>query len=288
MYSKDVVGTEPAERMFERPYAQHIGGIAKDGTISFWSTTPESGTSLWVIPPGEQPRLFLDPEFSPSRGRFSPRGDLLAYTAANPPYAEVFLVAYPEITQRVQVSNDGGQEPVWSPDGKELFYRKGDDIMAVSVNNDNGLSVGVPRVILHDLSIAKTWSNYRISPDGKRFLVLQRDPDAVPRQINVILNWMRGNSEIRRTTRCRMDVRTFRLNAPFKRWTKVATTRGRSVVSSLDASHGADERDRTVDLLITNQPLYHLSYVGNRAGAPVISNRHPSGNLRSVGRERRS
>ena len=48
---------------------------------------------------------------------------------------------------------------------------------------------------LHDLSIAKTWANYRISPDGKRFLVLQRDPAAVPRQINVILNWRREFDE---------------------------------------------------------------------------------------------
>ena len=104
-------------------------------------------------------------------------------------------MTYPQITQRLQISSDGGREPVWSPDGRELFFRKGDDIMAVSVNTDNGLRVGVPRAILHDLSIAKTWSNYRISPDGKRFLVLQRDPDAVPRQINVILNWTRELGE---------------------------------------------------------------------------------------------
>ena len=95
----------------------------------------------------------------------------------------------------MKVSRDGGQEPIWSPDGKELFYRKGDDILSVSVSTDDGLQVGIPRVELHDLSIAKTWANYRISPDGKRFLVLQRDPAAVPRQINVILNWRREFDE---------------------------------------------------------------------------------------------
>ncbi len=195
LYTKEAAGTAPATRLLEWPGAQHIAGIAKDGTIAFWNTPTETETTLWVISPGEEPRLLLDATFSASRGRFSPEGDLLAYTAATPPFAEVFLVTYPQLTQQVKISNDGGQEPFWSPDGKELFYRKGDDIMVVSVNTDDGLSVGVTRVALRDLSIAQTWANYRISPDGKRFLVLQREPDAVPRQINVILNWTRELNE---------------------------------------------------------------------------------------------
>jgi serine/threonine-protein kinase len=197
LYTKLVTGTSPATRLLEKPNGQHVSGIAKDGTIAFWETPPESRTTLWIIPPGEQPRLFLDSEFGASRGRFSPSGDLLAYTvvAANQSHAEVFVISYPQRVQQVKVSRDGGQEPIWSPDGKELFYRKGDDILSVSVSTDDGLQVGIPRVELHDLSIAKTWANYRISPDGKRFLVLQRDPAAVPRQINVILNWRREFDE---------------------------------------------------------------------------------------------
>jgi len=197
LYTKAVADTSPATRLLERPHGQHVSGIGKDGTIVFWDTPPEANPRLWVIPLGEQPRLFLDSEVGASRGRFSPRGDLLAYTVASPlqSHAEVFLVSYPQRTPRVQVSSDGGQEPVWSPDGRKLFYRKGDDILSVSVTTDDGLHVGIPRLELHDLSIAKTWANYRISPDGKRFLVLQRDPNAVPRQINVILNWRRELDE---------------------------------------------------------------------------------------------
>ncbi len=195
LYTKEAGGTAPATRLLDRPHAQHISGIADDGTIAFWNTAPDSETTIWVIPPGEQPRLLLDAGVGASRGRFSPGCDLLAYTIATPPFAEVFLVNYPQLTQRVKISVSGGQEPIWSPDGKELFYRDGDDIMVVSVSTDDKLSVGEPRVVLRNLSIAKTWANYRISPDGKRFLVLQRDPNAVPRQINVILNWTRELNE---------------------------------------------------------------------------------------------
>ncbi len=195
LYARETASTAPATRLLERPYGQHISDIAKDGTIAFFQTDPDSDTTVWVISPGEEPRLLLDATFGASRLRFSPEKDLLAYTVASPPYAEVFLVTYPQLTQPIQVSSNGGQEPLWSPDGKELFYRKGDDIMVVSVTMDDKLSVGEPSVVLRDLSIAKTWANYRLSPDGKRFLVLQRDPDAVPRQINVILDWAKEFNE---------------------------------------------------------------------------------------------
>ena len=191
LYTKIVTDTSPATRVLERPHAQHVSGIAADGTMAFWDTPPESNTRVWVRLPGEEPRIFLDSDTGAARARFSPRGDLLAYTvaAAQQSGADVFLVSYPEGTQRVQVSRDGGQEPVWSPDGETLFYRKGDVIMSVSVAVGDELRVGSPRVELGDLSIARTWANYRLSPDGARFLVLQRDPGAVPRQINVVLNW---------------------------------------------------------------------------------------------------
>ena len=195
LYTRETGSTAPATRLLDRLHGQHISDIAKDGTIAFFQTDPGSDTTVWVIPPGEEPRLLLDATFGASRLRFSPENDLLAYTVATSPYAEVFLVTYPQLKERVQISRNGGQEPLWSSDGKELFYREGDDIMVVTVTNDEKLSVGEPRVVLRDLSIAKTWANYRISPDGKRFLVLQRDPNAVPRQINVILNWTRELNE---------------------------------------------------------------------------------------------
>jgi hypothetical protein len=78
---------------------------------------------------------------------------------------------------------------MWSPDGRELFYVPGDDMMVVA-NLPDG-TFGAPRR-LSDRSgflINDRFQSYSVLPDGKRFLMMQREPGSAPRQLNVILNW---------------------------------------------------------------------------------------------------
>ena len=76
--------------------------------------------------------------------------------------------------------------PMWSSDGKELFYLTGDAVVAVAVRADG--TFGAPRK-LFDRSNYYLRYGYDVSPDGKRFLMIRRDEGSVPRQLNVILNW---------------------------------------------------------------------------------------------------
>ena len=78
---------------------------------------------------------------------------------------------------------------MWSPDGKDLFYMTGEAAVAVAMRPDG--SIGAPRR-LFDRSkflLNDRFHSYSVSPDGKRFFKIQRDPGSVPRQLNVILNW---------------------------------------------------------------------------------------------------
>ena len=79
--------------------------------------------------------------------------------------------------------------PRWSRDGKELFYITGDAVVAVAIRPDG--TFGAPRKLFDRSSFLLTphFESYDVSPDGKRFLMIQRDPGSVPRQLNVILNW---------------------------------------------------------------------------------------------------
>jgi len=79
--------------------------------------------------------------------------------------------------------------PKWSRDGKELFYVTGDALVAVAIRQDG--SFGAPRKLFDRSSFffSTRFQSYDVSPDGKRFLMIQRDPGSVPRQLNVILNW---------------------------------------------------------------------------------------------------
>ena len=90
---------------------------------------------------------------------------------------------------RIPVSTGGGVLPRWSRDGKELFYVTGDAVVAVAMRPDG--SFDAPRRLFDrsNLLVNPRFHSYSVSPDGKRFLMMQRDPGSVPRQLNVILNW---------------------------------------------------------------------------------------------------
>ena len=86
------------------------------------------------------------------------------------------------------VSTGGGNLPRWSRDGKELFYITGDGVVAVAIRPDG--SFGAPRRLFDRTNFfTRRFRSYDTSLDGKRFLMIRRDPGSVPRQLNVILNW---------------------------------------------------------------------------------------------------
>jgi hypothetical protein len=103
--------------------------------------------------------------------------------------------AFPGPGGRWQVSADGGNEPRWNPNGRELFYRSGDRMMAVDVSTRGGFAAGKPRRLFAG-DYVRTFggyvrAQYDVSPDGGRFLMLKPvEHEETPlRQINVVLNW---------------------------------------------------------------------------------------------------
>ena len=92
----------------------------------------------------------------------------------------------------MQISPDGGSEPVWSPKGGELFYLQGDKMMAVSIDTKSSATVGKP-VLLFE---AKNAEEFDVLPGGQRFLMVKKSEDQpVAQQINVVLGWF---DELRR------------------------------------------------------------------------------------------
>jgi dipeptidyl aminopeptidase/acylaminoacyl peptidase len=160
--------------------------------------TSVAGHDIWMLPlEGEQePWAFLDTEFEETGAMFSPNGRWLAYmsneTGRDEVYVQPFSVSGPRGTKQISVG--GGTEPLWGPDGRELFYRNGDKMMAVAIEAESEpeLSVGTPRLLFEGRFLpGPNWArrNYDISPDGQRFLMIQREQDLVPTEIIVVLNW---------------------------------------------------------------------------------------------------
>jgi hypothetical protein len=82
---------------------------------------------------------------------------------------------------------------MWNPNGRELFYRSGNKMMAVEITTQPNFSAGKPKVLFEGpyLPTPATSPNYGVAPDGQRFLMLKpsEQAQAAPTQINVVLNW---------------------------------------------------------------------------------------------------
>jgi Tol biopolymer transport system component len=125
-----------------------------------------------------------DGQFSPGTAG-GPRW--VAYSSDESGRYEVYVQSYPSGSKRIAVSSGGGSLPSWSADGKELSYVTGDALMAVEMRTDG--SFGAPHRLFDRAGYFLKYNSHNVSPDGKRFLMIRRDPGSVPRQLNVILNW---------------------------------------------------------------------------------------------------
>ncbi|HEV2201801.1 MAG TPA: protein kinase [Bryobacteraceae bacterium] len=194
LYSQPADGSRPAEALLKRPYDQYPLSILADGTLLYVETHPKTGRDLWILAPDGKtsplrvtPFNEMDAQFSPDAGAGPRRW--VAYSSDESGRAEIYVQSYPGGTNRIPISMGGGMLPKWSRDGKELFYVTGDAVVAVAVRPDG--SFGAPRRLFDrpGFYINTLLHEYDVSPDGKRFLMIQRDPGSVPRQLNVILNW---------------------------------------------------------------------------------------------------
>ena len=106
---------------------------------------------------------------------------------------EIYVQPYPGPGGKWQISTDGGTEPVWNHNGRELFYRRGTRMMVVDVTTQPTFSPGKPRLLFDrqyvSTTFPQTFPHYAVSPDGQRFLMVKQGEQALT-QINVVQNWI--------------------------------------------------------------------------------------------------
>jgi Tol biopolymer transport system component/predicted Ser/Thr protein kinase len=157
---------------------------------------------LWVVHPaaGERkPVRYLASQFNKSQARFSPDGRFIAYTSNESGKNEVYVQPFPEASGgKSLVSQDGGNQPQWRRDGKELFYISADSkVMAVDITTTPVFRNGNPK----PLFVAPIWgglptlnvTRYGVTPGGQKFLINTLASKAPPPSpITVVLNWQMG------------------------------------------------------------------------------------------------
>ena len=183
------------ERLTTSEYVDVPMSWSADGQhLAFIEIDPTTGYDVWVVGLGDRKaRPFIRTPFSECAPRFSPDGHWLAYISNESGRYEVYVQPYPGPGGKWLISAEGGTEPAWNPNGREIFYRSGDKMMAVDVVTHPNFTADKPRVLFEApyLLSPATSPNYDVSPDGQRFLMLKPADagEGVPTQINVVLNW---------------------------------------------------------------------------------------------------
>ena len=193
LYWRVADATQPEQRLLASEYDKYPSSISPDGrTLAAWLNVP-GANEIWLIPldGAGKPRPFLEAPFNLRHPAFSPSGRWLAYTSNESGEEEVVIQSYPDPGRaHRQVSIGGGTEPMWTRQGREIVYRNRDSIFAAAVDPATG-ETGRPRALFvgpYDLAFIGPRS-YDVTPDGRRFLMVRHSPEAVPRQLSLVLDW---------------------------------------------------------------------------------------------------
>jgi serine/threonine-protein kinase len=174
------------------------GSRVTDRAIEEGVVSPDGRTLLYVmrgdlyavpLDRDSAPATFL---FSPAKNRmprFSPDGRWVAFQSPISGRDEVYVTPWPGPGPRHQVSAGGGTEPVWSRDGRRLFYREGRKMMAATLDLTGGARVTARTALFEgDFLSDPDRQQYDVAPDG-RFVLLRMTGE--PTRISVVLNWQR-------------------------------------------------------------------------------------------------
>jgi eukaryotic-like serine/threonine-protein kinase len=167
---------------------------AQDGQIVYEMYSPKTSWDIWVVPAAAgEVQPFSVTEAEERNARVSPNGRWIAYNSNRSGPFDVYVQPFPATGATWQVTHGGGRQPLWSPDGRQLFYLAPDKrIMAVDVKTEGAsFAQSAPRLAA-DVRVSG-WERttqgapYAISPDGQRFLVSTAGDAPVP--ITLLSNW---------------------------------------------------------------------------------------------------
>jgi Tol biopolymer transport system component len=205
LFSRPSDGSGTADRLASSELQQAPGAWTPDGkALVFMQGEPLAGYDIWTLSvEGDQgPRPLLQTAFSEYYADLSPDGRWLAYASNQSGRIEVYVQPYPVPGARQQISVDGGTAPAWSRDSRELFYMTAPSVggqaaltkmMVVPVQLKPTFTAGSARVLFEGrYGVTANVRGYDISPDGRRFLMVQQKERPATRLADMIIvqNWV--------------------------------------------------------------------------------------------------
>jgi serine/threonine protein kinase len=201
LYIMDANGTREAELVLQTSIPKNLEHWSPDGKyLVFNAQLPDKPADLYVLPlSGERkPLPFLNSPFAEDMAQISPNGRWITYRSNESGTSEIYVQTFaPGNTGprgKWRVSTDGGTEPQWRRDGRELFYLKGGStLMAVDVKTDGReFEAGLPKPLFDKMLSNIGRNRFVVSRDGQRFLVVAPPENQTNSDVHVMVNWNAG------------------------------------------------------------------------------------------------
>jgi serine/threonine-protein kinase len=195
LYRRAADATQPAEPLLRADHDHYNASVSRDGKLVAFSIAVPGG-EIWTMPlegatTGTQ---YFANGFNLGHPTLSPDGRWMAYDSDESGQGvDVFIQSFPDPrVKRIKVSPAHGSEPMWTQGGRELVYREGEKVMAVSIDLATGAS-GPPHVLFSGpYPDNPGWTrprSYDVTPDGQRFLLTKLPGERPQPRIMVVLNW---------------------------------------------------------------------------------------------------
>jgi Tol biopolymer transport system component len=188
LYRK-TIGGGPEELIYKGPDREASEAWLKDGSILFGNLR---GLKYFLLRPGEAaPKLIYQSEFTVDEPAISPDGSWVAYGSTESGRWEAYMARFPQWDERRQISTDGGMEPHWRGDGREIVYLAPEGkLMSVEVKRGASLETGSPATLFNSgLRGSGSVEQWTMSRDASKFYVLSSLQEG-DRPITVVLNWL--------------------------------------------------------------------------------------------------
>lgn len=195
IYAQSADGAGDGEPLLARPGNQEpYSWTADEETVVFSDRLPGAKFDIWAV--SVRDRVAAPVLVTPDNERLpavSPDGKWLAYISDESGRYEVYVRPFRGSGARVPVSIDGGTEPVWSRDGRELFFRRGNEYYSAAVKTAGTFEIDPPQFLFTQglPFVSSEIASYDVTPDGRHFVMIASDPESAPTHFRLVANWTR-------------------------------------------------------------------------------------------------
>ena len=179
--------------------------FSRDGRALLYSEVVSAGQNVGILPLDDRdhPRLLFPQQYNVEWAILSPDSRWIAFNGDESGRSEVYVAPFPSLAPRERISTEGGMHPLWSPDGRELYYRTGANleelghralaqrtrVMSVPIETKPDFKAGQPRLLFEGPYFA-SGHDIAVTPDGRGFILIREsESQSGPNELQVVIHW---------------------------------------------------------------------------------------------------